>query len=736
MSDPRPEVPLSGAQRLGRVTGATRGPKGAPLRTARYRALILPLLLSALLAASGAPASAAVALIPDADTVNTVDFENYAVGTEIANQYSGITFEYPTSADFTLGATPAKGVVSSDVGGPPIVTNMGAHSGSQAGSLEPSGEFSAAGTFAAFTNLADSVSVYIGDESVSGSHVELDAYGADMSLLGSDTAVTAATGAETLLTYSTGGAGTIAYVAMYRTDHTGNYGVIDDLTFDVPPSSTPLVGVNTTTTTYELGQGGSRDLALTVNRLDGASGPVTLSVSGLPAEVTGALSENPVASGDTSSTLTLAAATDAPVGNYQVSVSASASGATSQPPAIFTLSIISPLSLAAPTQLKVGGCSSAKASISVEAAPGVTGPVSFDINTSSPSPGLSSSLSAGQVALSEEEAQTTLTVSSTGGTDSGTVDLRASIPDGASSSVSIPVQRLGPQVTEVGPLGGPELLTPRALRAGTTLEVYGNYFCDTAQVAFGNSQASVTASVKHLYGTQGPYDYIRVETPRLATTGPITVTAGSPAASGTSTSSVTVDSFRNVVAFNFHNFFPVLTFQDLTDAFGSQQTYINVNPCGFLTLGLANCSVALVPDPVAEAWLGIAQASMSGGTCFGISLTDNRMIEGFIDPKSFPRTGGDLIYDLNGPATDSNGYARGSEPLLLQLKADHLMQLSTEFLSKWLAQATAETILSGDSVVSLIASQIKSIFSAGRYPMIELNDGNGGGGHVVVAYDL
>ena len=129
----------------------------------------------------------------------------------------------------------------------------------------------------------------------------------------------------------------------------------------------------------------------------------------------------------------------------------------------------------------------------------------------------------------------------------------------------------------------------------------------------------------------------------------MTVTAGSPAASGNSSSSLTVDSYRNTDAFNFQNFDPVLTFQDLTDAFGEKQTYINVNVCGFLTLGLAQCSVAIVPDPVALAMLLIAQKTMATGTCFGFSLTDQRLLGGEIDLTSLPRTG-DLIYDLDAPA--------------------------------------------------------------------------------------
>ncbi len=224
-------------------------------------------------------------------------------------------------------------------------------------------------------------------------------------------------------------------------------------------------------------------------------------------------------------------------------------------------------------------------------------------------------------------------------------------------------------------------------------------------------------------------------TPREATSGPVTVTAGSPAASGTSSASLTVDSYRNAEAFNFSNFFPQLDFADLTDAFGTQQTYINVNVCGFLTFGIVNCSAAIVPDPVALAWLGIAEAALQGGTCFGISLTDQRLVSRQLGLSSFPGTG-PAIYDLDGPPIGPGNKASGNSPLLLALKAQHLMQFSTEFLKEWLARATAQSISSPGQVVAGIAQEIRNVFAAGRYPMIELNDGNGGGGHVVVAYDM
>jgi hypothetical protein len=725
------------------------------VRDSRFVPVVLATALAAVLAAAG-PANAGATSVagpgvkaapahsrPEGDLVTTVDFEGYPVGTEITDQYAGITFEYATAAGFNLG-TPANGVASSDSGGPPLVVASGAHSGSNAGELPAPGEFASAGTFAALSNLADSVSVYIGDLNDASVHVELDAYDADRDRLGSDTAVTSAVGAQTLLTYSTGGTAAIAYVAIYRSDHIGGDAVIDDLSFDVPPSTAPVVGVSAPTITYELGQGGTRAIPLTVARLDNATSPVTIDVTGLPSGVTSSLSENPVPLPDTVSTLTLSASSTAAVGNYTLTLSASASGATAQSPDAVTLSIIAPVQVVAPASIQVGGCSSHQATIVAQVAPGLTGPVSFAVGTTSSSPGLSVSVSPVQAPVSDSTAQTALTVSSTGGSDPGTVQLVATLPGGGSQDVDIPVQRLGPEVTAIDamdsssqgtPVAGLLAKTPRAGRAGTTVEIFGQYFCSSATVAFGNPEATATVSVARTLGAQGPEDYIRVTTPRDATSGPVTVTAGSPQASGSSSSSLTVDSYRNAEAFNFHNFYPDITFQDMTDAFGPQQTYINVNVCGAFTFGLVNCSAAIVPDPVAEVWYGIAQAALAGGTCFGISLTDQRLVSGQMGVNSFPRSG-PAIYDLEGPPVTADGYAYGGGPLLAELKAQHVMQFSTEFIKQY-STASLDQLMEGPGqAVAQIAEEINGIFAAGRYPMIELNDGNGGGGHVVVAYDM
>ena len=130
----------------------------------------------------------------------------------------------------------------------------------------------------------------------------------------------------------------------------------------------------------------------------------------------------------------------------------------------------------------------------------------------------------------------------------------------------------------------------------------------------------------------------------------MTVEAGSPSVDelGQRGESLVVDSYRNVDGWSFHNFDPNLIFDDLVQAYGTDQTYIHVDPCGFFTLGFAHCSADLVPDPTAYIFLGIAQASMEDGTCFGFSLSTQRMLEGIDSLPGNPA----VIFDVPEPDTD------------------------------------------------------------------------------------
>jgi hypothetical protein len=269
-----------------------------------------------------------------------------------------------------------------------------------------------------------------------------------------------------------------------------------------------------------------------------------------------------VAATHSTTVLTLDGASGTPSGNYQFSLSASTAGATSQAPTVITLSIspdlVAPASFAT---AKVGSCGTASVPIAIDVGVGLAGPVSLTLDNTALPPGLSASFSPAQATVTSGVADTHLDLSSSGGGASTSLGITASLPNGSSTTFVVPVEQVGPQVTSVVALGATVAYTPRAQKPGTTVEVSGSNYCSTATVAFGNDQATVSGTVYH----NNLYDYLRVTTPRDATTGPVTVTAGSPPVSGSLSQALSVDSYRNVEAFNFLNFFPLLSFQDLTE---------------------------------------------------------------------------------------------------------------------------------------------------------------------------
>jgi len=89
---------------------------------------------------------------------------------------------------------------------------------------------------------------------------------------------------------------------------------------------TLTAGAATATTT----QGAAATVALTLARLGGFTGSVNLSASGLPANVTANFTPSTLGTGVSNSTLTLAAASNAPVGTTTISVRASGGGIADQ----------------------------------------------------------------------------------------------------------------------------------------------------------------------------------------------------------------------------------------------------------------------------------------------------------------------------------------------------------------------------------------------------------------------
>ncbi|MBC8088764.1 MAG: hypothetical protein H7Z40_15980 [Phycisphaerae bacterium] len=91
-------------------------------------------------------------------------------------------------------------------------------------------------------------------------------------------------------------------------------------------SVTLTAGTGTATTT----QGAAATIALTLQRLGGFTGPVNLEVFGLPANVLANFVPSTLAAGVTTSTLTLSAASNAPVGTTNISIRASGAGIAEQ----------------------------------------------------------------------------------------------------------------------------------------------------------------------------------------------------------------------------------------------------------------------------------------------------------------------------------------------------------------------------------------------------------------------
>jgi hypothetical protein len=687
-------------------------------------------------------ASAALVLLAapaQADTTVTVDFDGYGTGTQITTQYAGVTFEQAINAGFSYG-TPADGVVAPGACALPLVTapSHATHSGIQAGALNCGTEFAPAGAFAALSNLADQVSVYVGSDIFTGDTYELDAYDASRHLVGSTVGSGTTLGAENLLSVSTSSA-SIAYVAVYRSAIGDTGIIIDDLSAHIPAGAQSYVGLTTGNPVPQVAQGGTISTTLTVQRINGATGPATISVSGLPSGVTPSLSPNPVSLPASTSMLTLTAGTSAPVGSYPISISVSAPSATSQPPLALTLDVVPPLTLIPEAQARdVLPCTVTRTTVTADLGPGISGPIDFTATPGAGASGLQVGLTQSHVTPVNGVATTELDVQELGGGPSPAVPItvRALTPVPQLASTTVTVHPLGPEVDSIDairtvngtPVAGLQAFAPQALGPGSPVEITGHGFCQTATIQFGNPFATTTASVQPETDAHGnPYQYIRTTVPRLATTGPVTVEAGSPLATGSSSASLAVDSFRNVDGYAFHNFNPSVDYSNLTDGFGADQTYLSFDPCAAFTLGVAHCPVSTgIPDPAAAIQFAFWQPKLDEGACFGFSLSSQRFVRGIEKVTDYARHA-DSVYGIDAP-TDSNS------PIERHILAAHVQQMSLQFENAWLGKDAAQQITAPDTVRSDVRQEIVSELAAGKDPLVTLQGSVGG--HVVVAYDL
>ncbi len=194
-----------------------------------------------------------------------------------------------------------------------------------------------------------------------------------------------------------------------------------------------------------------------------------------------------------------------------------------------------------------------------------------------------------------------------------------------------------PQITDIAGqnLANAHGKTAQFDQPATVLHVTGRNFAANDIFFFGNDQAF--AGPRNFQTDGNGVQTFDLQVPAFATTGTLVVFSPQSNRYTTLLPAFTVDSYRNVNGYSFVNDGRTpdesaqesdFTFDELTKVFGADQTDITVDPCGFLTLGLENCTVDTgIPNPLAYLELAIINAAMppSNGECLGFSLSSARL---------------------------------------------------------------------------------------------------------------
>jgi hypothetical protein len=661
-----------------------------------------------------------------ADAV-TLDFETPppALGTAITDEYlSNFVYFQQSDYGFRPARTSAPGLAHSGT----IAADVGADRCPDGGNGGAGCEFVRGGTTVNFTHTASDVSLYAGlfDPLDPAFHIyaRLDAYDANHQFIVSGPTLEIHQGFNTQLAVASG-ANNIASVQLFTSgDDTGESLGFDDLTVTYAGAVPDVSAAAGVTDRVTLLQGDSVDVPISLARINGSNGPLDLSVTGLPAGVTGTLTPNPVPGTQNSATLHLTASGTAPGFFSPVDVTVTATPSPNPNASVapgprstsFPLLVRSPYdlvrtrsgteaipecaSLDVPLQLQRDQAFSTNktATLAVTSAPAGVSAQFLPSATVAPGGGFF--------------ADVTLRLSRPAGTIIplfSTVTVQATAPNAPTRTLSIPVSALAStaaidSTTTSGTV-------PARFQPGSTVRLTGSGFCPGTTVIVGNARATASTTIEA--GNQG----LTFVVPRLATTGKIQVVV--PGSASYFTSGVyTVRSFRNTNGFQFDNpDWGNLSFDEITDLFGTEEMFLSANPCW----PLGDCTIALpIPDPIAYLkWQAIEQVVKgSHGHCFGINRTMQEFRAGRIHVADF-QAGATRAFDLgspNGPNGSLGSY----------LDQRHAGQTSKEFLLTYGVR--------NDSITVQL-QRARAEIAAGRLPGIVMKNGITEG-HVVTVDDI
>jgi len=695
------------------------------------------------MAALASPAVAAAAS-------TTLDFEGLAPGTQVSNQFDGLGIDFVNGV---IGGSFNDLVYGDGVACYPVVTAVGAaaHSGTQVGDIGcADGEFPDSSVWANLADTASQVSLYAGfapnySSPPTSAQVTLAGYDITGAVVDHQTAtIQAGSGTQTLLSVSSPSTANIVAFGVFSNDK----GVqIDDVNFQTPSGLTPDFGISPQGGSVQPLQGGSATDTINIKRVNGSTGAVTLSASGLPAGVHASFSPNPATGNSAIMTITTdpsaAAATSGTIPSFTITGTPDSSTVGTVPRTASELVEVIPFFTLTEPSVKVPPCSTLQVPITVQAAAGFSGTVGLSAS-GGPSDDQASFSPATLSYPSQTKSVLTITSQSDVSGPAGTISVTAAGSNGISDTWHVPVTRVAPSITSLTdssnqPLSGG--LTPQGASSGegTIVIIHGQGFCPGSTVEFGNAEASAVMQGPFTdgLGPDGDETAIRAYVPSLATTGNVYVVPadGSLNSLGTASAPFTVDSYRDTDGFAFDNSDKFqsnvggYSWSDVVDVFGYENTHISVNPCW----PFGDCSIVTpVPDPLAAIFWGVVNdLGGSGGQCFGFSLASQRLLHGDQTFSAFPLQPGvsqDSVWNLNGP--DPGGGASGASGSVAHfIHLMHMEQFSRQALAFWLEKATGNAI--NGSQTSLM-NDVTSALNSGDHPLVEIRDGTQG--HAMVAY--
>jgi hypothetical protein len=265
---------------------------------------------------------------------------------------------------------------------------------------------------------------------------------------------------------------------------------------------------------------------------------------------------------------------------------------------------------------------------------------------------------------------------------------------------------------------GPFGYTPRFGQPGSVVRLHGAGFCPGTVVEVGNDRAKVPATLVDDHT-------LEFRVPRLATTGKVRIDPPGKLSRFPykTDETLVVDNVRNVNGFAFDNYTWRGRFgiDEFAKAFGDNELFARVNPCW----PFYDCSVStgvLSPGAAVDwGWMNVALTSHGGGHCFGMTLAIQMFDRGQEPRRNYTDVAGARSgYEMSpsgGPGGVLNDF----------LDAMHARQYSEEYMSARLDRPESWQKQEG---------VLEAEFRRGRMPMIVLEPDSVSTSHDVLAYDM